>query len=210
MRDWVRWHDAYDDPASSLSARLGIVRHYLSAALDGAPAGPVRVLSLCAGQARDVLGVLPDHPRRADVRAVLVESDPANAAAARHRAAAAGLADRVDVREADASRPAAYADALPADVLLLCGIFGNVTDDDIQHTAAAAITLGRPGSTVIWTRHRRPPDLTPQIRRWFTEAGFDEVGFEAPDTATMTAVGIGRQRAASTGLPPDGPLFTFR
>lgn len=210
MRDWVRWHDAYDDPDSSLSARLGVVQFYLSAALDAAPAGPVSVLSLCAGQARDVLGVLPGHPRRADVRAVLVESDPANAAVARQRAAAAGLADRVDVREADAARPPAYADALPADVLLLCGIFGNVTAGDIRRTAAAAIELGRPGSTVIWTRNRRAPDLTPQIRGWFTEAGFDEIGFETPDTATMTAVGIGRQRAASTGPPPDGPLFTFR
>jgi hypothetical protein len=210
MRDWVRWHDAYDDPGSSLSVRLGVVRSYLSAALDGAPPGPVSVLSLCAGQGRDVLGVLPGHPRRADVRAVLVESDAHNAAVARRRADAAGLADRVEVREADASRPPGYADALPADILLLCGIFGNVPAGDIQRIAAAAIGLGRPGSTVIWTRNRRPPDLTPQIRRWFVAAGFDEIGFETPDTATLTAVGAGRQRAASTGPPPDGPLFTFR
>jgi hypothetical protein len=210
MRDWVRWHDAYDDPGSALSARLAVVRSYLSAALDAAPAGPVTVLSLCAGQARDVLGVLPGHPRRLDVRAVLVESGAGNAAVARRRAAAAGLADRVEVREADASRPPAYADALPADVLLLCGIFGNVPAGDIQRTVTAAIALGRPGSTVIWTRNRRPPDLTPQIRRWFADAGFDEIGFETPETATMTAVGAGRQRAQSTGPPPDGPLFTFR
>lgn len=210
MRDWVRWHDAYDDPGSSLNLRLAVVQSYLAVALDAAPAGPVSVLSLCAGQGRDVLGVLPAHPRRADVRAVLVEADPANAAAARQRAAEAGVADRVEVREADASRPPGYADALPADVLLLCGIFGNVPAGHIQRTAAAAIALGKPGSTVIWTRNRRPPDLTPQIRKWFTEAGFDEVAFETPDTATMTGVGIGRQRAASTGPPPDGPLFTFR
>jgi predicted RNA methylase len=210
MRDWVRWHDAYDDPESSLSARLDIVQSYLAAALDAAPTGPVSVLSLCAGQGRDVLGVLPGHPRRADVRAVLVESDPHNAAAARRLAGAAGLADRVEVREADASRPPAYADALPADVLLLCGIFGNVPADHIERTVAASIALGRPGSTVIWTRHRRPPDLTPQIRRWFAAAGFDEIGFAAPATATMTGVGAGRQRAVSAGPPPDGPLFTFR
>ena len=52
--DWVAWHDAYEDPSSSLSARLRIVRYHLSQALDRAPGGPVCLVSLCAGQ---VLGV---------------------------------------------------------------------------------------------------------------------------------------------------------
>lgn len=210
MRDWVGWHDAYDDPDSSLSARLAVVRSHLAAALDSLPPGPVSLLSLCAGQGRDVLGVLPGHARRADVRAVLVERDPRNAAAAREHAAQAGLAARVDVRETDASVPAGYGDALPADVLLLCGIFGNVEPPDIRRTAMAAVSLGRPGTTVIWTRHRRQPDLTPQVRAWFTEAGFDEIAFETPDTATLTGVGVARQRTAGPGPPPAGPLFTFR
>jgi hypothetical protein len=32
---------------------------------------------MCAGQGHDVLGALPDHPRRGDVTARLVELDPA-------------------------------------------------------------------------------------------------------------------------------------
>ena len=36
---------------------------------------------------------LPDHPRRDDVTAVLVEADPVNVAWARQAAAAAGLAE---------------------------------------------------------------------------------------------------------------------
>ena len=42
-------------------------------ALDEAPAGPLRVISLCAGQGRDLIEVLAEHPRRGDVRARLVE-----------------------------------------------------------------------------------------------------------------------------------------
>ena len=80
---------------------------------------------------------------------------------------------------ADASLVASFADALPADVLLLCGIFGNVSDRDIERTVQAAPALCRTGATVIWTRHRRPPDLTPQVRAWFTESGFEEVAFDA-------------------------------
>ena len=44
----------------------------------------------------------------------------------------------MEVRQADASLAASFADALPADVLLLCGIFGNVNDRDIRRTVQAA------------------------------------------------------------------------
>lgn len=205
----MAWHTAYEDPQSSLSVRLGLVRGHLARALGQAPPGPVRLLSLCAGQGHDVLGVLPGHPRRAEVSAVLVEYDPRNAALARDGAARAGLA-RVEVREADAARVVGYADALPADVLLLCGIFGNVGEEDIQRTAMAASALCAPGATVIWTRHRRPPDLTPRIRGWFRAAGFDEVAFDTPDTEALTGVGVGRLAVPPPPGLPSGPLFTFR
>jgi Putative methyltransferase len=214
-KDWVRWHDQYDDPQSSLSKRLEFVRAHLSHALDCAPPGPVSLVSLCAGQGLDVLGVLPDHPRRADVAAVLVELDPVNVQHARASAAAAGLVN-VEVRQADAALVANYADALPADILLLCGIFGNVPPDDIRRTAMAAADMCQPGGTVIWTRHRREPDLTPQVRAWFAEAGFDEVAFEKMPTSTLTGVGVGRMRESAAGPPdprrrlPTDALFAFR
>jgi len=83
VKDWVAWHAAYDDPSSPLSARLRCVRSHLSEAIDRAPSGQVSLVSLCAGQGHDVIGVLPHHPRRGDVRAVLVEADPRNAGLAR-------------------------------------------------------------------------------------------------------------------------------
>ena len=212
--DWVSWHDDYDDPSSSLSTRLTIVRGHLADAITAAPPGPVSLVSLCAGQGHDVLGVLPAHPRRDEVRAVLVELEPRNARLAAARAAREGLAG-VEVREADASVTAGYADALPADVLLLCGIFGNVSDEDIRRTVAAAPALCAPGGTVIWTRHRRPPDLTLLVREWFAAAGFAEVAFEAPETrSTLVGVGVHRRTAdpaapSRAAGPPAGPLFTF-
>jgi hypothetical protein len=132
---------------------------------------------------------------------VLVESDPHNAALARHGAAEAGLS-QVEVRAADASRVASYAGALPADVLLLCGIFGNVSEDDIRRTAQAAPALCAAGATVIWTRHRRAPDLTPRTREWFRAGGFEEVAFDTPDTEALAG--------APQARLPHRPLFTFR
>lgn len=207
--DWFAWHAAYDDPSSALNARLRRVQFHLAEAVDRAPAGPVSLVSLCAGQGRDVIGVLPAHPRRDDVRAVLVEFDPRIADLARRAAGQAGLA-RVDVRQADAGIPASFADALPADVLLLCGIFGNVSDEDVERTVTAAQAMCHPGATVIWTRHRRAPDVTPQIRAWFGASGFDEVAFDPIGGDRLMSVGVNRlARPATDGLP-GGRLFSFR
>jgi hypothetical protein len=210
MRDWAAWHAAYDDPSSFLTVRLRKVQQRLSEAISAAPAGPVRLVSLCAGQGRDVMGVLPDHPRRDDVHAVLVESDPRNAGSARGAAGQAGLR-QVEVRETDAAAVAGFADALPADVLLLCGIFGNVSDEDIRFTIESAAAMCRPGGIAIWTRHRRAPDLTPRIRAWFAASGFDELAFDALDTEDrLMTVGANRLRRAATAGLPDRALFTFR
>ncbi|MBV9093823.1 MAG: hypothetical protein JO132_08110 [Streptosporangiaceae bacterium] len=151
---------------------------------------------------------MPYHPRRGDVRAVLVESDPRNAGVACRAAAGYGLS-QVEVRQSDASLAASFADALPADVLLLCGIFGNVSDRDIKRTVHAAPALCRCGATVIWTRHRRPPDLTPQIRAWFAESGLDELAFDALETSSLTSVGVHRLSRTAPARPPSHRLFTF-
>src|SRR5581483_8267020 len=45
---WVRWHEAYEDPVSPLSVRLRLVQAAVQAALDDAPDGRIRVISLCA------------------------------------------------------------------------------------------------------------------------------------------------------------------
>src|SRR5258706_7748350 len=117
-------HRAYDDATSSLSIRLERVRWHLARALDEAQPGPVRLVSLCAGQGLDVLGVLPGHSRRRDVSALLVEADPLNAEVAKVGAATAGI-DTVRGRHAHAGIVTNFPDAPPADVVLLCRLFRN-------------------------------------------------------------------------------------
>ncbi|MFF7281399.1 class I SAM-dependent methyltransferase family protein [Streptomyces griseorubiginosus] len=169
--DWQKWHDRYDAPESPLARRLRTVQDRVRAALDAAPPGPLRVVSLCAGQGRDLLGVLPTHPRREDVRARLVELDPANVAEAKRTAAAVGLPG-VEVVAGDAALLDHYADLVPADLVLLCGVFGNITDGDIERTVEACTQLCAPGARVIWTRHRKAPDQVPRICEWFETRGF--------------------------------------
>ncbi|HEX9624353.1 MAG TPA: SAM-dependent methyltransferase [Streptosporangiaceae bacterium] len=209
MKDWVAWHLTYQDLESALSLRLERVKQHLARAIDDAPPGQISLVSLCAGQGHDVTGVLPGHRRRDDVRALLVEFDPTNAGEARRRAEEAGLT-QVQVRQADAGQVASYADALPAELLLLCGIFGNITDAEIERVVRAAPAMCAPGATVIWTRHRRAPDLTPQISSWFAANGFDEVAFDAVESSTLTGVGVHRLSRPAVTESPSGRLFAFR
>jgi hypothetical protein len=205
QNDWFAWHSPYDDPGSGLSRRLAMVQARLAEALDKCRRGRIQVVSICAGQGRDVLGVLAAHPRAGDVVARLVEADPRNAALARQGASSfAG----VEVIEADAGNTDAYVDAVPADIVLACGIFGNISDDDIQRTVAAFPSLCAPGAVVIWTRHRLEPDLTPTVRDWFRLAGFSEEAFDSPEGTSMA---VGSHRLTGEVLPfrPGQYLFRF-
>lgn len=208
-RDYVDWHRRYDDPASGMTWRLGVVRGYLSDALDRRP-GPLTALSLCAGDGRDLLGVLAGRSDAERVRAVLVELHPQLAEAARASAAAAGLSDQIDVRTADASTPSTWADAVPADLVLLVGIFGNISDTDLWRTLDAAPALCAPGATLLWSRGRDRTDLNPQIRARLTGFRFTEVAYDELDTGSRPAVGAFRYDGPPHPRPPAVSLFTFR
>ncbi|MGE0028428.1 MAG: SAM-dependent methyltransferase [Thermoleophilia bacterium] len=208
MRDYERWHQRYDDPASDLSWRLGVVRGHIRDALDRHP-GPVRALSLCAGDGRDLVGVLAGRPDADRVRAVLVEVHPAIAERGRAGAAAAGVAGSVEVRQADAGDTAAYADAVPADLVLLVGIMGNITDEDLARTIAAAPGLCAPGATLVWTRGRASGDRNDVVRARLAAAGFAELAYDALDEDSLPAVGAVRYDGPAVPLPA-GRLFTFR
>jgi hypothetical protein len=206
--DWKRWHDAYDDPDSVFARRLQTVRARIREALDQAASpGPLRAVSLCAGQGRDLIPVLAEHPRGRDVRARLVELDPDNAATARAAAAHAGL-DQVDVVTGDASLTDHYLDLTPADLVLVCGVYGNLRLADIERTVAACTSLCATGGTVIWTRGRRP-DMTvaPQISAWYEQHGFEKVWLADPEE--QMCVGSYRYTAAPSRLTPGVSMFEF-
>jgi len=158
LRDYHDWHDDYARPGSSLHRRLQVVIELLGRALDVLPAGPIRVVSLCAGQGVDILTVAEQHERGRDLMGRLVELDPRNVAAARDRISAAGL-EGFEVVEADASRSDAYAGAVPADLVVACGIFGNISLDDIERTIRFLPSLCAPGAHVLWTRPPREPGV---------------------------------------------------
>lgn len=204
MTNWIDWHKEYEDPTSRLSQRVREVQAQLRAALDRAPAGPIRLISACAGEGRDVIPVLRAHPRRADVAARLVELQPELADRARRDAP-----HNLEVVTADASTTDAYDGAVPAQIALFCGVFGNITDADIRRTVTVLPSLLAPGGEVLWTRHTMDPDLTPTIRGWFADAGFEEMAFVAPG-ALRYGVGTHRLEQTTTPAPFEAGVTMFR
>jgi len=132
--------------------------------------------------------------------------DPGNTALAQQAVRAAGL-DQVEVVTGDAALTDQYRGVAPADLVLVCGVFGNVTDEDIERTIGFCSQLCVTGGTVIWTRHRSAPDRVPLICDWFEGHGFDRQWVSEADVGF--GVGVHRFTAGQRPLALGERMFTF-
>jgi hypothetical protein len=205
-RDWQAWHRDYEDADSDLSRRLKVVQAEIRQALPLAPTTDFKVVSICAGQAHDIIGVLSEYSHADTIKGRLVELNPHNVAQIRAKVADLGL--DLDVVEGDAADTSVYEGATPADLVLAVGIFGNISATDVFTTIAALPQFCRPGATVLWSRGRRHKlDITAQIRSRFIDAGFLETAFHAPADANFQ-IGAGRYEGPAQELRR-AHLFTF-
>jgi SAM-dependent methyltransferase len=209
MRDYLKWHDAYDDPDSDLYWRLRQVQAYIRAALDQIQ-GQLAVLSLCAGDGRDILEVLAQRDDSSRIHTTLIELHPVLAQRAREFAATAALAN-VTVRTIDAGNTTAYAGSVPADLVIMMGIFGNISNDDVRRTIQTAPRLCRPGAVLLWSRSTDGVDWNRSVRGWLIKAGFSELDYKEFDHAQgeRAALGAARYDGPMQPLMPGQQIFTF-
>ncbi|HEX7166410.1 MAG TPA: hypothetical protein VF230_05445 [Acidimicrobiales bacterium] len=205
-RDYGAWHDSYDRPGSGLHLRLLVVQDLISRALDELPPGPVRVVSMCAGQGRDVVTVAGRHRRGGDMRGLLVEVDEALVRDARRRIEAAGC-QGLAVVQGDAGVSDAYETAVPVDLVVACGIFGNIERADIQRTIELLPCLCAPGAWVVWTRAPEPPEIIGDVVGWLEGAGFESVEVVVPGNRMF---GVGAARFVGEPQPFERGVRLFR
>lgn len=98
---------------------------------------------------------------------------------------------------------------VPAEVVLLVGILGNISDTDLARTIATAPALCRPAATLLWSRARAGGDLNDMVRARFAAAGFTELDYATLDRDTWPAVGVVRYDGPPMPLPTGKQLFTF-
>jgi len=142
-KDWQSWHQPYADADSPLSRRLRLVQRHIASWLDERRDEPLTVVSACAGQGHDLLGVLATRPDASRVRCTLLEDDERNVAVARSAFAGAALTN-VKVVQADAGDLCSYVGSVPADLVLMAGVFGNISDGDVHRTIEALPQLCAP------------------------------------------------------------------
>jgi hypothetical protein len=107
----------------------------------------------------------------------------------------------------DASLTDAYAGLVPADLVLACGVFGNISEPDIRRTVACCAQLCATGGTTLWTRGRAAPDMVPRICGWFSEDGFELSWLSGP--GVKYGVGAHRFTAQPRPLAAGLRMFSF-
>src|SRR5262249_33753032 len=122
-------------------SQLLAVRAQIAAAAAKAPGTSVHLVSLCAGDGRDVIGTFAAADARQDMHATLIEAHPALVTRGQAAVEQLGLTRRITFRCADATHSSTYVDLRPAQILVLSGIFGNLTARDVQRLIAVLPSL---------------------------------------------------------------------
>ncbi|MDN5274961.1 MAG: hypothetical protein JWP06_862 [Candidatus Saccharibacteria bacterium] len=209
MKDWVKWHTHYDATDSSLKQRLALVQDAIRQSLPEKPATEgYTILDICAGDGRDLIEVLETYKYKDSIRGCAIELDSQLANEAKDRARIARLPDNLKIIQGDASSTNTYKDNIPADLVLVCGVFGNISDDDVIKTVQNLPKFCTQGTRVIWTRNRRAPDHTHMIRALFRDNGFDETGFLSTDDGAY-GVGVHTFNTSTPDIGDDVTMFSF-
>jgi hypothetical protein len=210
-KDWREWHQHYDNPNSSISLRLELVQGDLRRALAEAPSdedGIVNLITLCAGEGRDVLPVLAEENSGRRVKAILVEYDETLSQRARTAIEYLDLSE-VKVKTADAGTTDTYRDLPLAQILTVCSVFGNISVEDMRRTIATLPALLVNDGIVIWTRSGHDKSL--EIRRVFLDHGFKEMSFTSTSDNTFW-IGMNRLTDRPADLHPpqrDTRMFSY-
>lgn len=203
---WYSWHAPYDDLSSAQSDRLELVQDLLLGFFDTAPPGPLRAVSVCSGQSRDLLPILIHHPRGRRTRATMVELDPLNASFLHGALGSTSLTD-VEVVVTDAGRTAAYDGLGRFDLVLLGGVFANVDLADAERTVELLACLCAPGATVVWTTYGAGLLDADAVLKRLEDGSFDRIALHR---TPAHVVGAHRFTGATAPLPADERVFTFR
>jgi hypothetical protein len=101
-----------------------------------------------------------------------------------------------------------YVGAAPADVVLACGILGNITDEEVERTLRFLPSLCAPGAWVLWTRAPRGDDILERIDGWLIDAGFESRGVVV-GKGDIFGAGAAVYRGEPSPLDPTLHLFDF-
>jgi ubiquinone/menaquinone biosynthesis C-methylase UbiE len=206
--NWSGWPElAYQRP--NYRERLRVVQEQLAECLDQAPHNPLRLLSICAGDGRDVIGVLQSHRRREDVEAYLVELNGQSVSEGVKNVRGSGLENVVKFIHADATEYSTYKNLAPCDIVLICGVWGHVTANERANLIHALALFCKPSGKVIWTRKiSKGEHMLKVVQSQFDEASWTLVR-QSSTSDNKWAVCTYRYHGPALEVPANGRIFSF-
>jgi Methyltransferase domain len=208
--DWDNWHKLYET-SEDFRTRLRMVCQQISAVLDRCPDGPIRIISICAGDGRDVLEAVSEHHRCGDVQAFLLDNHAASLERGQRSAEKASMSENLHFMNADASLASSFTGLGHADLVLISGVLGHLDHADVPRLITKLPMLVKKGGSVIWTRHLKLHDggkQIPSIRKMFLKSHFQETFFGCASPEGFVVV---CDRFCGNQTPLDGGqrLFDF-
>ncbi len=121
-----------------------------------------------------------------------------------------GLAKQIEIINGDATLATNYVGAVPADIVIVCGVFGNLAEEaELNRLLDNLSFLSKPGAFVIWTRgHSNGIPYSDNVRKILSASGFEEVNFKLTGTGDM-GVGLHRYLGENFAAPKEQRLFVF-
>ena len=208
--DWNAWHHKYNTD-TELNARLSQVKICIDEALRALPPGKVNVISLCSGDGRDLIELLPTHARRADVSGWLLECHESLVETAQQAIHQQGLKTTLHACVADATDARSYATIPPAHLIILAGVFGSVETDEIPRLLRNLQILCAPAAYVVWTQNLYTEEG--QHRSVILRQALNTQSFTSVKLLTTPQqryhIGLHQYHGKPVNLPLDDRLFTF-
>jgi hypothetical protein len=209
--NWSTWHNEYANEDSELNGRKRAVQAQIAALASECPPGPVTVISICGGQAHEVLGALENHPRRADARGRIVELDKENAAFASAWAKKAGI--NIEILNGDASISDSYSGLPAADIVVISGVLGHINEADRARLIGFLPQLLRKGGAAVWTftpfSDGKHADEYARVRGLFQAQMLEEQSVDRTTGRYAFAITHSRFNGDQAPFEPHAKIFDF-
>jgi hypothetical protein len=139
-----------------------------------------------------------------------VELDSRLVECGRAAAESTELKEQLEFVNGDATLSSVYEGIVPAELVLVCGVFGNVPETELPRLIQSLGFLCKSEGFMIWTR-----DLSENgdhrlglVRELLRDSAFEEVSFQITSIGNM-GVGTHRYLGQALPLPKDEKLFVF-
>ena len=182
--DWNDWHNHYDDLDSELSKRLGKVKEHIKNIL--LETENPTVLNICSGQGKDILESMLELDKDAEVFLIDTNIDALNSGI--NFAKKNNIGTITFINE-DASHTSTYKkyDIPKSNIVLACGLFGHLNEDDSYTLVDFLKTQIKINGTVIWTKNIENDSIS-NLRKYFINNNFKEINYFGPEGSPWAVV----------------------